>query len=93
MKFRGGWLGPKTGSHAAELDPTSNATSTAIDSERSPSVKGTPSVGEKMQGPPHEDSSTESDVEQHKSLQYGVQVAEATLKVWTRKHLIAAYIL
>lgn len=38
-------------------------------------------------------TSLEDSVEEKKELQFGVQAAEATLQVWTKEHLIAAYIL
>lgn len=92
MKFRGGWLGTRTGSSEVERDPT-NASTTATDAEAPSAHQGSVStpVDEKTQGPVT--AGNESDEETKKSLQYGVQVAEATLKVWTKKHLIAAYIL
>ncbi|KAK6215854.1 hypothetical protein LQW54_004034 [Pestalotiopsis sp. IQ-011] len=37
--------------------------------------------------------SSQSSVGEGKELQFGVQVAEATLQVWTKEHLIAAYIM
>lgn len=37
-------------------------------------------------------NSDEAATEEKKDLQFGVQVAEATLQVWTKEHLIAAYV-
>jgi hypothetical protein len=38
-------------------------------------------------------SSTDNSADEKKELQFGVQAAEATLQVWTKEHLIAAYVL
>lgn len=38
-------------------------------------------------------TSDEAATEDKKEMQFGVQVAEATLQVWTKEHLIAAYVL
>lgn len=38
-------------------------------------------------------ASSGSSNDEKKDLQFGVQVAEATLQVWTKEHLILAYLL
>lgn len=52
------------------------------DKELDPTVKDAGATG-----------SSQSSVSEGKELQFGVQVAEATLQVWTKEHLIAAYIM
>lgn len=100
MKFRAGKLGTKFGAVTAERD--NGATTTATDGEKQPtaavdgSITANSSSGDE-QGltPPGEKGLTEAEaaIEHEKSLQFGVQVAKATLQVWSRNHLIAAYIL
>ncbi|ORY64782.1 uncharacterized protein BCR38DRAFT_341994 [Pseudomassariella vexata] len=84
MKFRGGILGLKANKNQApEIaeDDTGHSTGNdAVDTE----------TGAKS-GVPSTDAN--SNQEKEKELQYGVQAAEATLKVWSKNHLIAAYIL
>lgn len=101
MKFRG-IIGPRPGSQVPTVDEDSvgGARTTAIDSETggakadvSSTVaaggSGSPSVDEKAPGFAGDGAPQEP----QKELQYGVQLAEATLKVWSRNHLIAAYIM
>ncbi|KAF4122831.1 transporter [Geosmithia morbida] len=94
MKFRGGWLGTKT---AAERDGA--AVTSGIDATTQPVAAaegGVVTYGDEKSPSGHPktgEHASDSDAESERSLQYGVQVAEATLQVWSRNHLIAAYIL
>lgn len=100
MKFRG-IIGPRAGSHAAELDKTS-ARTTGTDAEAAGAKGNATSAVEPDSSTPVDNGSfdekngalADNGVEEPaKELQYGVQLAKATLQVWTRNHLIAAYIL
>lgn len=103
MKFRG-LIGPRSGSHVPEVDETSarttgtdaetagikaNATDNAITEPGSSTPHGDGSFDEKN-GAVADNGIESLPVEE---LQYGVQLAQATLKVWSRNQLIAAYVL
>ncbi|KAI1084955.1 hypothetical protein F5B20DRAFT_121463 [Whalleya microplaca] len=96
MKFRG-ILGSKAGSQVPVVDETA-ARTTGVDAEAARAKPNVISETTAEPGSPnHQDGSfNEKDIEvptPTEELQYGVQLAEATLKVWTRNHLIAAYVL
>ncbi|KAI1253319.1 hypothetical protein MGN70_005527 [Eutypa lata] len=102
MKFRG-LIGPRAGNHVAEFDDTT-ARTTGTDAEAGPGAKGnvTSAVGEPESSTPLDNGSFDEKKagvadngsgEPAEELQYGVQLARATLQVWTRNHLITAYIL
>lgn len=86
LKFRGGIIGPKnTGANVpvvSEKPHDAENPQVGTDKEASPNVNGAGAAG-----------SEQSSVDEQKELQFGVQVAEATLQVWTKQHLIAAYIM
>jgi hypothetical protein len=93
LKFRGGFFGPKNVPVATVVDnervdeserqkqtEAENAASKeAASKELGGAVAGADSA-----------SATSADSD-GKELQFGVQVAEATLQVWSKWHLIAAY--
>ncbi|KAI1343243.1 major facilitator superfamily domain-containing protein [Xylariaceae sp. FL0016] len=88
LKFRGGLLGPKnipnnSDSVVAEKPHDAEGQQQTLDASKEvdPNVR------------PTEASPSESSYDNEKKLQFGVQAAEATLQVWTKEHLIAAYIL
>ncbi|KAI1842512.1 hypothetical protein JX265_012676 [Neoarthrinium moseri] len=85
LKFRGGLLGPKnTGSEVPVVSEKQNDAEGQLpqDKETYPGVNTAATFA----------SASDSDDEK-KDMQFGVQVAEATLQVWTKEHLIAAYVL
>ncbi|KAH8594980.1 siderophore iron transporter-like protein mirB [Bisporella sp. PMI_857] len=91
MKFRGGLLGLRPGSQVPVVEETHGHT-TSSDAEAgtkrdeiTPTAEGETAVADSLD--------EKNGVEHRKELQYGVQAAEATLKVWTRNHLITAYVL
>jgi len=85
LKFRG-IIGPKlAGSDKPEIADKQTdfeGQSTAFDGEKN--------AGQNVDSGETSDTSTTSE---KRDLQFGVQAAEATLQVWTRNHLIAAYLL
>jgi hypothetical protein len=90
LKFRG-LIGPKNVGHDVTVQEKQN------DTEGQPQgVLGTDNNDKELDPtvqPAGATGSSASSVEEKKELQFGVQVAEATLQVWTREHLIAAYIM
>lgn len=93
MKFRGGVLGLKfTGKEPAVAETaqtTGNDAETANISEAKQPDQSSSPVDNEKDGVHTDDSSSEDS----KPMQYGVQLAEATLKVWTPKELYFAYVL
>ncbi|KAF2998780.1 hypothetical protein E8E14_006600 [Neopestalotiopsis sp. 37M] len=90
LKFRG-LIGPKNVGHDVTVQEKQN------DTEGQPQgVLGTDNNDKELDPtvqPAGATGSSASSLEEKKELQFGVQVAEATLQVWTREHLIAAYIM
>jgi hypothetical protein len=91
MKFRGGLLGLRPGSQVPVVEETHGHT-TSSDAEAgtkrdeiTPTAEGEIAVADSLD--------EKNGVEHRKELQFGVQAAEATLKVWTKNHLITAYVL
>lgn len=87
LRFRG-LIGPKIGAVGVPVvaDQGNDAEKQAAqagDKETDPGVTSTAGA----------DESSDSNSGEVKELQFGVQAAEATLQVWTKNHLIAAYIL
>ncbi|OTB07724.1 hypothetical protein M426DRAFT_53055 [Hypoxylon sp. CI-4A] len=95
MRFRP-TLGPRAGSQAPVVD-TTDARATGIDSEagaKSNIVSETTAHDGSLQDSSlNEKHVADGTQEPQQELQYGVQLAQATIQVWTREHLIAAYIL
>ncbi|RYP44566.1 hypothetical protein DL768_008985 [Monosporascus sp. mg162] len=101
MKFRG-ILGPRAGIQVPVDKENLAAQSTGTDAEAGVvKTSGTATVA-KPESPSSPDRASlnerdgigaDQNAGEAKELQYGVQLAEATLKVWTKNHLIAAYIL
>ncbi|KUI62142.1 Siderophore iron transporter mirB [Cytospora mali] len=98
MKFRGGVIGFKPRSEASAVEKTAQSTGTdaeigvKTEPDTSISPTGGKSLDEKIGDNGESDSHSLED-RPAKELQYGVQLAEASVKVWTREHLILAYIL
>lgn len=82
LKFRGGLLGLN---NAGAKPPV--VQEKGDDAESQQQQQG---VFEKEPNPTTKNADP---VDEKKELQFGVQVAEATLQVWSKHHLIAAYIL
>lgn len=106
MKFRGGILGFRSSGKTPVVEETAKSTgkdaeaglkTTATANVNSPDTPVSPDRGwtldEKTQDPAERGSPSSEEDEPIKQLQYGVQLAEATLKVWTRKDLVTAYAL
>ncbi|KAJ0109240.1 hypothetical protein J7T55_009571 [Diaporthe amygdali] len=106
MKFRGGILGFRSSGKTPVVEETAHSTgkdaeaglkTTAAANVNSPDAPVSPDRGwtldEKTQDPAERGSPSSEEDEPIKQLQYGVQLAEATLKVWTRKDLVTAYAL
>ena len=99
MKFRGGIVGLKFSSQASAVEETGHSTGTDAETGLKTSTvtdvvepEAGRSLDEKAGGIAGSGSQSSEDGPA-KELQYGVQLAEATLKVWTMEHLILAYIL
>ncbi len=100
MKFRG-IIGLKAGTQVPVVDEKT-ARSTGTDAEAGGDKTNiTSAAAEPGSSTPPENGSfnekngvlADQPPAPAKELQYGVQLAEATLKVWTRNHLIAAYVM
>lgn len=84
IKFRG-LIGPKlAGSDIPEVVGKQNDTEA-----RSTGISGEKTSDQVFNAT----EASENSDDEKRDLQFGVQAAEATLQVWTRQHLIAAYIL
>ncbi|ROV98294.1 hypothetical protein VSDG_04442 [Cytospora chrysosperma] len=99
MKFRGGVIGFKSGGQASAVERTVQSTGTDAETGLKKNEPGTTisangggSIDEKK-GDTSESGSQPAEDGPVKELQYGVQLAEASVKVWTKEHLILAYIL
>lgn len=99
MKFRGGVIGFRSGGQTSSVERTSQSTGTDaeiglknFDPKTTTTSPDGASIDEKIRDSaiagshPTEDGPVQE-------LQYGVQLAEASVKVWTKEHLILAYIL
>lgn len=106
MKFRGGILGfrpsgktpiveetAQSTGNDAEAGLKTNATANVNSSDTPVPPEADRAFNEKTKDPAENRSHSSGDDEPIKQLQYGVQLAEATLKVWTMQHLIMAYAL
>ncbi|KAK9416610.1 putative Siderophore iron transporter-like protein [Seiridium unicorne] len=84
LKFRG-LIGPKNiGADVPvvqEKQPDAEGQQHGADKELDPAVNATGAT-----------ESSQNSLNEQKDLQFGVQAAEATLQVWTKQHLIAAYL-
>lgn len=86
LKFRGGLIGLKP----SRFDKPEIAEKGSDPEHQSPPTDGGVKEADVGVDPR---SSADNSVGETKELQFGVQAAEATLQVWTKNHLIAAYIL
>lgn len=86
LKFRG-LIGPKI--RASEKPTIAEKQSDVAEPGSAPfSKEMDPTVHPTDNGSP-----SEASIEEKKDLPFGVQVAEATLQVWSKQQLIGAYIL
>lgn len=90
LRFRGGLLGPKNTANnvpivAEKSDDAEGQLRHGDDGEKGIEPTVTPDT---KTGP-----FIETPIDEKRELQFGVQAAEATLQVWTKEHLIAAYVL
>lgn len=99
MKLRGGVIGFKSGGKASAVERTAQSTGTDAETglkNSEPATTISPNGGgsiDEKKGDISESGSQPAEDGPVKELQYGVQLAEASVKVWTKEHLILAYIL
>ncbi|KAI0470107.1 hypothetical protein GGR56DRAFT_152962 [Xylariaceae sp. FL0804] len=89
LKFRGGLLGPKRvpmANDAVVADKPHDAEGQQQSAD-APKEVNTAAVTRT------DTSASQSSYEREEKMQFGVQAAEATLQVWTKEHLLAAYVL
>lgn len=89
LKFRGGVLGLKSTGADAPVAPVIKEKQTDAEGQQ----YGADKEMDQNVTPTDANDSSANSVNEKKELQFGVQAAEATLQVWTKEHLIAAYIL
>lgn len=100
LKFRGGLLGLKPTVSSVNTGTENPVLETPVlekpnDAENQKDAAALASKETDAAGVARRDTSASdsSDNAPAKELQFGVQVAEATLQVWKKEHLIAAYVM